>query len=152
MYKMYKCIWKDETKTFYVSNMFSITETLNKDVDCVLQCCTESTEDLDVPVYYFDIEDGCVPSDKDIVKLKEIILKHNSIVAYCHAGLGRSPLMIGICLILVYGLDSLDVIECLRSHIKGCLNRKQIDFLEAFNHKKPSEKLKKRLFSIFKWK
>jgi protein tyrosine phosphatase type IVA len=53
------------------------------------------------------------------------------IAIHCVAGLGRAPLLVGIAMIEA-GLAPLDALTLMRKRRPGCINQKQIEFLQAY--------------------
>ncbi|KAI1730548.1 protein tyrosine phosphatase type IVA 3 [Ditylenchus destructor] len=64
------------------------------------------------------------------------------LAVHCVAGLGRSPVMVGIAL-LEAGMPVNDVIFLIRTHRRGALNEKQLEFLKSY---KPNGRLRKLRF------
>jgi len=88
-----------------------------------------------VAFYDMNFADGSHPSSDIIQRWLQLCLnntdQHKGIAIHCAAGLGRAPLMCGL-LLIETGMSAIDAIELLRSHIRGCLNTKQINFLISY--------------------
>jgi protein tyrosine phosphatase type 4A len=61
---------------------------------------------------------------------------------HCVAGLGRSPLLVGIALIEA-GMNVLDAVIFIREKRRGAINAKQLKFLESYKRRVKGNKIKK---------
>lgn len=95
----------------------------------------------DIKLVEFPLTDGCVPDKEQSaawIELSNRFFKVNpgkALAVHCTAGLGRSPMLVGICLINAR-LDAFDAIELLRSKRRGVLNSKQAAFLLDFKRRR----------------
>ena len=68
---------------------------------------------------------------------KKIIIfleRYNSIAFHCKAGLGRAPLILAICFIILFDYNSNDIIEKIRKEQPDAFNNVQLKYL--FNFRK----------------
>jgi protein tyrosine phosphatase type 4A len=83
-------------------------------------------------------EDGGVPSLKNLDtwchildEAERVKDENNTLCVHCISGYGRAPVLIAsACLYKNPNLDSFDVIDALRKHRRGVLNKRQIEWLE----------------------
>jgi protein tyrosine phosphatase type 4A len=93
---------------------------------------------IDINVIDIPLQDGQVPDDEMIKKWINIIKneiknKKNIIAVHCMSGLGRAPLFVGICMIVLNKVENMDAIAHLRKYIPYALNTKQLIFLCKFH-------------------
>lgn len=93
-------------------------------------------KNANIDYLHFPLIDGHILSDDKIKNLLNFLNRYNSIAIHCVAGLGRAPLVLGVCLILLYNYKPLDVIEKIRNKESKALNTIQINYLMHFKRKK----------------
>lgn len=87
--------------------------------------------------YYIEIKDGKYPEHKKVIEWINYLYKvfyenptlNNSIIIHCVAGLGRSPLLVVIGLIVCEKMRPEDALFYVRKHIKQCLNKIQVEYV-----------------------
>jgi len=95
-----------------------------------------------IEVMDWQFSDGQVPPkeviDKWLRLLKEtfkgVKCSSECIAVHCVAGLGRAPLLVAIAL-LEAGMDNEDVVNFIRSHRRGALNERQLEFVRTYQSK-----------------
>ena len=121
----------------YYKDLFSKHE-----VKTIVRLCEkiyDANEFAKIGIQVIDIplEDGQVPDDVmikqwiNIIK-NEIKNKKTIIAVHCMSGLGRAPLFVGVCTIVLSNVENMDAISHLRKHIPYALNTKQLNFLCNF--------------------
>mmetsp|Transcript_1976 Transcript_1976/g.2467 ORF Transcript_1976/g.2467 Transcript_1976/m.2467 type:complete len:238 (-) Transcript_1976:287-1000(-) len=55
-----------------------------------------------------------------------------TIAVHCVAGLGRAPVLVAISLVEFKGMDPVDAVSLIRSHRRGAINEKQLNYLEKY--------------------
>jgi protein tyrosine phosphatase type 4A len=93
-------------------------------------------KNVNIDYLHFPLVDGHGLSDDKIQNLLNFLNRYNSIAFHCVAGLGRAPLILGICLILLYNYKPIAVMEKIREKQPKALNTIQINFLMNFKRKK----------------
>ncbi|RUS29539.1 protein-tyrosine phosphatase-like protein [Jimgerdemannia flammicorona] len=136
---------------------------------------TEPLRNLGIRVHdHIKFEDGGVPSEEVVESWLELTnnifddqnqnqnngeVKPRAIGVHCVSGIGRAPVLVTVSLI-EDGMDQLDAIDYVRGHRRGALNRKQVQFLDAYKRSKrrkrkdggTSNSGKKLLSTLFKRK
>ncbi|RUS20852.1 protein-tyrosine phosphatase-like protein [Endogone sp. FLAS-F59071] len=142
----------DQTLPAYIPTLKT-----NNVTDLVRICDSDDTYDVaplrDVGIRVHDhikFEDGGVPSEEIVeswLELTEKVFDHSNdmdqagndaprtIGVHCVSGIGRAPVLVTVSLI-ENGMDQLDAIDYVRSHRRGALNKKQIQFLDAYKRSK----------------
>jgi protein tyrosine phosphatase domain-containing protein 1 len=87
--------------------------------------------------YNFSWKDRTIPSidiiENNILKMKEEINKGKKIAVHCHAGLGRTAILIACFFIFYYKISASKAISIVRKYRKGTFTIKsQIDFIFEF--------------------
>jgi protein-tyrosine phosphatase len=93
-------------------------------------------KNVNIDYLHFPLVDGSVLSDDKIKNLLNFLNRYNSIAFHCVAGLGRAPLVLGVCLLLLYNYKPIAVMEKIREKEPKALNTIQINFLMNFKRKK----------------
>lgn len=111
----------DSIKKYSIEIIFRICEPLyNKNL---VNCCVEDIELLD----------GSFPSN-NLIKNILIKIKNKKVIGiHCKAGLGRSPTICAILLLYYTNKNYIEVVELIRSKIKGAINKNQLEGLKKFN-------------------
>lgn len=124
---------------------------LKNNINVLIKLCEENKYDADylehngITVINIPLRDGTVPN-KNVIKIwtdivkQEIKKKNKSIAIHCMSGLGRAPLFVCVCLIIIDKMDPIEAITKVRSQIKLALNTNQIRFLESLNYSNESKK------------
>merc|ERR1712166_662287 len=102
--------------------------------------------------FAFPYPDGTNPPDEvikewmDLVKMSARRNKKDqypngkaAIAIHCVAGLGRAPVLVALAYI-EFGMSGLDAVTMLRSKRNGCINQRQLQFLEAYSKKVEDDK------------
>jgi protein tyrosine phosphatase type IVA len=100
-------------------------------------------ENAGIQVKELPFTDGEAPPKEIVAQWIQLIRAHfgsdknRTVAVHCVAGLGRTPVLVAIALIEA-GMDSLDAIDLIRKKRRGAINKRQLEFLEAY---KPSSSL-----------
>jgi protein tyrosine phosphatase type 4A len=148
-YHLFNETLNDSNRNFIISgepsNIDNYINILNKNSINLVINLTDINYDLskenklknvNIDYLHFPLIDGHCLSDDKIKNLLNFLNRYNSIAFHCVAGLGRAPLVLGVCLILLYNYKPLDVIEKIRKKESKALNTIQINYLMNFKRKK----------------
>ena len=93
-------------------------------------------KNANIDYLHFPIQDGNVPSDDKLKHLLLFLHRYNSIAFHCNVGLGRAPLILAICLIILINYKPTDVIEKIRKLEPRAFNNIQLSYLFSFKRNK----------------
>ena len=54
------------------------------------------------------------------------------VAVHCVAGLGRAPLLVALALVELGKMDALEAVQYIRTHRKGSINKRQLEFLQQY--------------------
>ncbi|KAJ1985605.1 hypothetical protein H4R33_003904 [Dimargaris cristalligena] len=101
-------------------------------------------EARNIEVHDWSFPDGAPPPPHIVDQWLRLVQKrfevdgsnpHNATIAvHCVAGLGRAPILVAIALI-EYGMSPLDSVQFIRSKRNGAINRKQLQYVEAYKRR-----------------
>jgi len=120
--------------------LFFIDYIKNNNIKHIVRLCEPKYQSnifdkLSIIFHDLKFVDGSEPSYEIINNWLEIIKLNEPILVHCLAGLGRSPTLVAIALI-INKMNSLDAIELIRINRPGAFNSKQINFISNYKLKK----------------